>query len=429
MPVGTIVAFQVNCRRVVVSARGVTARVIRAILVRMGPDLNDLALVFTDHLDLPGPNGSWDPRSLPSHGGVYALCDARGSLIQTLGAQHLRRSIAARLAPAENDRRSRRVDLRDVVRRIWWRPTHSVFEGKLAYLEISRRLSPDGYRKDLPFGPAWFATIRLADRFPRWRVDSTAFQPGAVDVGPFARRSECGEFVALLEDVFDLCRYHEVLERTPDGEACAYFDMGKCPAPCDGRIPFERYRGMLSASVRFATGGFDERLAALEADMRRSAAARAYARAAGLRATVASARRFIGGWRLRGVTAEHFRYLIVQRGETRSRVKAFVMDRGYVEGLPSTALKSLSAAAPTWIARARARLEDDGSDAAHRSARVWLVSHFLAKGARAPGLFVSSRALTTPDNLVRVVTAKFARRSETKPDNRHNRNLPIDPKR
>lgn len=400
---------------------------IRGILVVMGLRVGDLGSVFSHHLDLPPPDQPVDFKSFPAHGGVYAFSDEDGRLIQMIGAQNVRRSVSGRLAPPEDGRRARRAELRAIAHTVWWTPTHSLFEGKLTYLDLARTLRPGDYRKDLSFGPAWFATIRPADRLPRWRVDSLAFRPGAVDIGPFKRRGRCADFVALLEDLFDLCRYHSVLEQTPDGEACAYFEMGKCPAPCNGSITLDQYHRMIDASVRFATGAFESRLAELEEAMRRAAAARAYARAARLRETISAARRFIGGCDAAGSRAREFRYLIVQRGETRRRVKPFYVDRGFLSASASVAIQSLKRVAPQWLEWARARLDGDGSDAALRSERVWLVSHFLAKGDKAPGVFVRTRDLSSPDNLVGAVLAKLQRSKETKPDNHCKDNSPIDP--
>ncbi len=395
----------------------------------MGPGPSNLATVFTDHLDLPAPSDALDQKALPAHGGVYAFSDEGDRLIQTVSAQNLRRSAMGRLEPPNDEVRARRADLRTVARRIWWRPTYSVFEGKLAYLEIARRLNPGSYRKDLAFGPAWFATIQPGDRLPRWRVDSRAFAGGAVDVGPFERRNRCTEFVALLEDLFDLCREHHILEQAPRGEPCAYFEMGKCGAPCDGSISLGRYRGMIESSVRFATGMFDERLGELEEAMRRAAGDRAYARAARLKESVMSARNFIARCKSAVARVDDFRYLIVQRGETRSRVKAFVVDRGLLSVLPSVAIKSFSDVAFEWVDRIAARLPDDGTEPALRSERVWLVSHFLAKRDSAPGLFRRACDVTTPDNLTRAVVAALGQKKKTNSDKRSNRHHTIDPNR
>ena len=52
-----------------------------------------------------------------------------------------------------------------------------------------------------------------------------------------------------VEDAFDLCRYYNVLVEAPHGKACAYKEMGKCPAPCDGSISLEQYRRLVDWSL------------------------------------------------------------------------------------------------------------------------------------------------------------------------------------
>ena len=55
--------------------------------------------------------------------------------------------------------------------------------------------------------------------------------------------------IQLVEDSFDLCRYYNILVESPNTKACAYKEMGKCPAPCDGTIPMSQYHQMIEQSV------------------------------------------------------------------------------------------------------------------------------------------------------------------------------------
>jgi hypothetical protein len=57
-------------------------------------------------------------------------------------------------------------------------------------------------------------------------------------------------------DAFDLCRFHNILVQAPRGAPCAYKEMGRCAAPCDGSEAMESYRARVRGAV-----GFLERLA------------------------------------------------------------------------------------------------------------------------------------------------------------------------
>src|SRR5947207_15818153 len=68
-------------------------------------------------------------------------------------------------------------------------------------------------------------------------------------VGPVEDKHAAARLIELVEDLFDLCRYYNILLESPRGKACAYKEMGKCPAPCDGSIGIEHYRRMVEWSL------------------------------------------------------------------------------------------------------------------------------------------------------------------------------------
>ena len=366
--------------------------------------------LFAKHLDLPGPDKPLDRRVLPAGGGVCALTDQQGRLVQTLGAQDLRRVLARRLqTPGESPGR-RQVDLRAIARHLWWQPTHSVFETSLTYLRVARRLAPDRYRKELSFGPVWFARVNPEDRFPRWSSDKFALTPPTIDVGPFRDRGGCRGFIELLEDLFDLCRYHEVLRQAPGGVACAYKEMGRCPAPCDGSVSMEHYRGQIAASVEFARGRTDTRLSQLEGDMTGAAGRREFERAGRIREQIARARKTLATDKRLCLTPDEFRYLVIQRGCGTTRIKPFFVDGEQVRAGEAVSLKKIEHAAEQWTDKTRQR--DAGTvdaDPIWGSECIWLVSHFLVKGDRAPGLFVHESELAEPAELARKVTERFGK--------------------
>jgi excinuclease UvrABC nuclease subunit len=296
----------------------------------------------------------------------------------------------------------------------------------LAYLQVIRRLQPDRYLKNLGFAPAWFASIRPRDPLPRWQPVKRAFDNNAVEVGPFPRRADCQAYITQLEDLFDLCREHRILDRTPNGEACTYFDMGRCPAPCDGTIPLGQYQKQIDESVRFATAPSDARLRTLRTRMNAAAADRNYAAAARLKESIDRVRSLFNHAPTGAATVERFRFLIIQRGEKPSLVKPFFVTGGDIAVGEATPVKTACRVTEQWIAR----LQSDrcrARDPARASENVWLVTHFLAKGAKAPGLFIHFRDAATADKIARRVEEAFARRRKSQSDNAAVAESTIDP--
>ena len=87
----------------------------------------------------------------------------------------------------------------------------------------------------LGFRPAWFVHVNPQTDFPRYiKTTSLALSTG-VRFGPIDDKHAAARLIELLEDGFDLCRFYSILVQAPAGLACAYKEMGKCPAPATAR--------------------------------------------------------------------------------------------------------------------------------------------------------------------------------------------------
>ncbi|NOS99770.1 MAG: hypothetical protein HOP29_03995 [Phycisphaerales bacterium] len=375
-----------------------------------GPHISWSAL-FPEHVDLAPAGEAVDGRKLPARGGVYAFIGDDERIVQVMAAESVRRTALARLNQPVADGSSKRADLRAVTRRIAWRPTWSRFETSWVYLSIARRLWPTSYRRRLGFGPAYFATVDLDGRLPRWRVEEYAWNPGRREVGPFARRGHCAAFIETLVDLFDLCRDYAILERVPDGRPCSYFDMGRCPAPCDGSVSLDAYRSMMRASYAFAIGRGEERLSEWEGRMQEAAGQRDFARAQRIKETLARARKSLRRDGPVVPTPDTFRYLVVQRGRGRSTVIPYFVRAGAIDQGAAATIDEVPHIGIQWMEAARRTVDETAADRIEQSGHIWLVTHFLAKGESAPGLFLHVDELPTPDNLAAIVRQKFARAS------------------
>ncbi len=374
-----------------------------------------LEQIFSQSLIRSADERAFDTQQLPSHGGVYAFADARGAIVQLSSAANLRRAVAFRLYPPGNPTKQPRTDLLAITNRVWWKPTHSQFETFLEFHEIALRLYPGRHRKMCAFGPSWFASITLNDRFPLWRATNDPFAGESACVGPFATRRKSEEFVKQIENLFSLCRYHNILEQTPHGEACAYFEMNRCPAPCDGTIPFDRYRAALAGSVDFALGAKESLRSRLRRQMnaasddldfeRANRAKQDLDTAEALTTLLARVHRRVGD----------FRYLIVQRGGGRTRVKAFGVNQGDIQRTEAAKLKELEDVAPEWLKRAYQADAPARVDSTFAAERVWLVSHFLQKRDRTPGLYIHHSELPDALGLADLNRRTFSPKAKTGP--------------
>lgn len=359
-------------------------------------------------MDLP-PTAAPDAWTrIPRGGAVCALADNDDRVVQLLATQALRRMLQTRLDPQRQPQRSRRADLRSVVARIWWQPTGSHFETDWVYLNIARQLWPGDYREKLAFVPVWFARIDLAERFPRWTAASEGFAPQVAAAGPFATRRQAGRFIHYLEEIFDLCRYHHILVQYPHGQPCAYLDMGKCPAPCNGSIDLHRYRHMLDASAAFAAGDGGALRASVESSMAAASANLHFEHAQRLKVTLQQIEKAESIKGRLASSPEALNYLIVQPGTEPSSVRPFFARRGCIEPGRQVRLDDLAAALGSWTTI----MSSDKAlkcDASYRAECVWLLGRYLGKRGKLPGAWIEHPDFTDERAILRRVRECFCK--------------------
>jgi len=161
-----------------------------------------------------------------------------------------------------------------------------------------------------------------------------------VNLGPFADKHAAARYIELLQDVIDLCRYHHILVQAPNATACAYKEMGKCPAPCDGSISMATYHEQFRQAIRFASTPFDEWHADMERHMHDAAARQDFETAKRLRemldrATPAAKPSF------RHVNPlERFSFLALAKGERKNWVRLILVRGGWIEPMCDLQLES-----------------------------------------------------------------------------------------
>ncbi len=188
--------------------------------------------------------------SIPARWVVYLLAGENDEPIQLLSVKNLRASLKRRLTPAASDESpSRRVDYTRIVRKIYWRRVDSPLECDLVYLEAARQIFPETYRGMTGFRSAWFVHVDLDSNYPRYIKTTRPGQLPGQYLGPLEDKHAAARLIQLAEDAFDLCRYYSVLCESPHGKACAYKEMGRCPAPCDGSVSMQQYRRLMNWSV------------------------------------------------------------------------------------------------------------------------------------------------------------------------------------
>lgn len=245
----------------------------------------------------PGAPDEAAIRALPATPAVYLLHDDAARPVQLATTQDLRRALRARLVE-RTQADPRRADLSAVVRGVRWCEVHSAFEGRWRYWQVARELHPVDYRERIGFGPAHFLHLDERAEIPEIAVTSKVWSTPGACVGPWPTQAAAREALEGLWDLFDLCRYPEQVRRAPHGTRCAYAEMGRCDAPCDGGAPLSTYRERVGAAWRFACGAIDDWRREATERMRAAAAAQRFEAAGLLKEQLAFAARWQNLWAL-----------------------------------------------------------------------------------------------------------------------------------
>ncbi|MCS7034536.1 MAG: UvrB/UvrC motif-containing protein [Phycisphaerae bacterium] len=261
---------------------------------------------------------------VPARWVVCLLADEHDRPVQLLCVRNLRAFLRRRLAAGSQNGVSRRVDYRQLIRRVYYRRVDSDLEADLAYLQAARFLFPGDFERLIGAGPAWFLHIDPDAPHPRYtRTTDLSGRPGVL-LGPLPDKSTAGRLIEKLEDWFDLCRYPRELAAAPHGNPCAYKEMGRCPAPCDGSIALDAYRQLVALSLQFLADPATF-LQSLEARMHQAAAELRFETAQKIRQYIQSLSVLqTGPWRYLRPLSE-FRYISIQHGPTARTAKVFLL--------------------------------------------------------------------------------------------------------
>ena len=366
--------------------------------------------VFDRHLafDPAAGEGGFDEflKGAPARWAVYLLADGDDRPVQLLCVKNLRYSLKRRLGgDDEAAGPSKRVNYRELVRRVHWRRVDSAFEADWLYYEAARACFPDTYQGMVGFRPAWFVHVDPDAAFPRYtkttelaklaggrggggssgsssssdEVGDAGGDAGATLFGPLEDKHAAGRLVQLVEDAFDLCRYHHILVDAPRAKPCAYKEMGKCPAPCDGSISLPQYRQLVRWSVRTLEDPA-EFIREQEARMAAAAAELRFETAGKIKQFVAQLRQLGKGPFRHARPVREFVFVSLQHGPRAGTAKVFLISRGRVEEVLGLLGDAPNPGAVLRVALERAAgLEAEPLDAA-AAERVGVVAHHLFSG-------------------------------------------------
>jgi len=345
-----------------------------------------IAKRFDCCVPVSSPLGPEALEAIPAKRGVFALLagDDRPILLTT--AADIRARLRHRLTAPEDGGRRKTADLRAITAAVCWQLTYSRFETDWRFFELARAIWPETYTQLLPRRSVWFVAARADGALPHLAVVREG-ETGADAVGPFLGRRSAGQFAEALADAFDLCRCYAGGRKRPEPGTCAYKEMGRCAAPCDGSASMDACRRTLAEAMRFAAGDRAPARQRLAAGMREAAAAMDYERAAVLKARLARLAQFDSPRFADVRDTRALRLVGLQRGPTFREMRAFVCDRGALAEAGTLGYPPVEAELTAVLDACDALSAGHGETTPADRRRLALVSAYLLSGKPDRGLW------------------------------------------
>jgi DNA polymerase-3 subunit epsilon len=228
--------------------------------------------------------------ALPHARGVYLFRDRHERVLYVGKATDLRSRVKSYFY---GDERKRVRDLLARTQRIDHRECSSELESLVVESRLIARHEPPYNRRGRTWRAYAYLKVDLAEAWPRLKVvgspgQATLLQTGDVAyLGPFRSRGAARAAKEAIEDVVPVRRCTRSMGRSTRFSPCVLADLGRCTAPCDGRVAPERYEELVRGLIHSLSspGGL---LEALEARMMRLASQERFEEAAGARDRVHS---------------------------------------------------------------------------------------------------------------------------------------------
>jgi excinuclease ABC subunit C len=218
---------------------------------------------------------------IPTSPGVYRFRDATGRVLYVGKAKSLRARLSNYFAPLHTlHERTRRMVT--TAASVEWTVVGTEFEAlQLEYSWIKEFAPPFNvqFRDDKSYP---YLAVTLGEEVPRVLVTRNRKLAGAKYFGPYTKVWAIRETLDTMLKVFPMRSCSDSTYRRAEltGRPCLLGDIGKCAAPCVGRIPKPVHREIADDLVSFMGGGDARFIAEMGRQMRESAANQDYEAAA-----------------------------------------------------------------------------------------------------------------------------------------------------
>ncbi|MGH9581209.1 MAG: hypothetical protein ACRD2R_09450 [Terriglobales bacterium] len=312
---------------------------------------------------------------------------------------NLRRRLQRLLAPAEE--RSRRLNLRERVRRIEYTLSGSDFESRFLLYRTLQQVFPETYRTRLRLRLAPLVRLNLDNPYPRaWVTRRLGRRGTSLYYGPFPTRAAAEKFLSDSLDLYKMRRCDFDLAPDPAFPGCIYSEMKMCLAPCFKGCSDAEYAEEVGRVRQYLDSGGRSLVAQLEGERERASAGLEFEHAAGIHARLEKALGAMGLLPDLARRVDRLAGVVVQRSTEPESVALFRVHAGCIalpvvfpvqprEGKPVSMEARLGEALATTAAPAKV-------SAAERMEHLALLKHWYYRSSRAGEIFLADEKGALP---------------------------------
>ena len=226
-------------------------------------------------------------RQSPLEPGVYIMRDASGSIIYVGKAKVLRNRLSSYFT-GRKDVKTRHLVSR--IESIEWIVSPSEYEALLLENNLIKENSPK-YNINLKDGKTYPSVRVTNEPFPRVFRTRRIVNDGSSYFGPFPSAETIDTYLDLIRRLFPLRRCSAMKKREAP---CMYYHIGRCSAPCAGKIGEAEYALHVEEVKKLLSGETEALLSELRERMAEAAAALRFEEAGRLRDAVQAIELFAG---------------------------------------------------------------------------------------------------------------------------------------
>ncbi|HET8589167.1 MAG TPA: excinuclease ABC subunit UvrC [Nakamurella sp.] len=234
------------------------------------------------------------PGTIPESPGVYKFRDPAGRVIYVGKAKSLRQRLNSYFADVAG-LHPRTAQMVTSAGSVEWTVVSTEVEALQLEYNWIKEFDPRfnvRYRDDKSYPEL---AVTVGEQFPRLQVMRGAHRKGVRYFGPYAHAWAIRETLDLLLRVFPArtCSAGVFRRSAQIGRPCLLGYIGKCSAPCVGRVTEQEHREIVDAFCDFMSGKADPLIRRLEREMAAAAAELDFERAARLRDDLSAVRRAV----------------------------------------------------------------------------------------------------------------------------------------